>query len=372
MKTSYFTLSLIISTFSIVIGQSDSIKNFYLGHSLINTQIPQMVHELSRYAQFKSSYIANIGNGANLGWHWTQPHSGQGESWTTALVNNKFDHFIITEAIPLKSHLQWSDTYKFMDSFYLYAQKKSPNIKMLLYETWHCIDSGTEKKCESDNDSHLNWRDRLDMDTILWQGIYDNFRIKNPQADIFIIPGGQALARLYDKIKSGNVPSLTSINQIFNDNIHLTSIGNYYIACVMYSVIYNQSPVGLPNSLKDMYGLNYPSFPSPELALALQMLAWETVCSRRSYTHTAPCFPSQTNQENITLDISYDSPYIYVAGTFNRTLSLQIYNLQGQKVLSQPLGSDQNLSISTETWPSGIYILTCDNVNQRIVVINQH
>jgi hypothetical protein len=338
------------------LAQVDSFRNFYLGHSLINTQIPQMVHELAKAANHKTSYKANIGNGANLGWHWTHPLTGQGESWTTALVNNTFDHFILTEAVPLKGHLQWSRTYDYLDSLYLYAAKKSPKIKMYMYETWHCTDSGTPLKCEWDNDSHIPWRDRLDRDTALWQGIVNEFVDRNPNADIFMVPGGQALALLHDIIDSGNLPGVTSHRQLFSDNIHLTSVGNYFIACVMYSTIYHRSPEGLPYILKNMYGQNYTPAPTMAQAQVLQKAAWQAVCDYKHYSGVNCSFSSSYDTATNELLISTINDQSLVLKGIQNADNFSILNTNGKIIQSGYLLSDQQ-EIKIGDLPSGVYFL---------------
>jgi hypothetical protein len=257
-----------------IIAQSN--QTFFLGHSLVNFHIPNMVNKMSIAASDNFSYNANIGIGANLSWHYTQPSSGQGDQWNLTLNQGGFENFVITEAVPLKGHLQWSGTYRYTDSLYLFSQTYNPDIQYYIYETWHCINSGTPTGCEWDNDDHISWRNRLSQDLSLWEGIADSINLLH-EKDMLIIPAGQALAKLYDRIQDGLVPGFSSINQLFTDDIHLTYTGNYFIACVMYAVLQKKSPVGLPNQLTDEWGGLYTDFPTPEQALVFQNIVWETI-----------------------------------------------------------------------------------------------
>ena len=47
-----------------------------------------------------------------------------------------------------------------------------------------------------------------------------------------IVPGGQALAALVDAIRAGQVPGVPSEGALFRDGVHLTDLGNYFIALV--------------------------------------------------------------------------------------------------------------------------------------------
>lgn len=178
----------------IVTAQSN--KTFFMGHSLINFHIPNMVNKLSQAGNKNFSYYAHIGNGANLMWHYNNPYTAQGDIWDTTLALGGFQHFIFTEAVPLKGHLQWSKTYQYADTFFRYAKQYNPGIKYYLYETWHCINSGTPTGCDWDNDDHIPWRTRLTQDLSLWEGIADSVNALHPE-DMFIIPAGQAMAALY-------------------------------------------------------------------------------------------------------------------------------------------------------------------------------
>lgn len=276
IKTLFTAIVLLLCT-SNAIAQTN--KTFFLGHSLINFHIPNMVNKLSIDASQNFSYDANIGIGASLGWHWASPSSAQGDQWDLTLPNGGYENFIITEALKLDDQLAYN-TYRIVDSFYIFAQQHNPNIKYYMFETWHCTSSGTDSAttaCAGDSDNGVLWRDRLDIDLPKWESIADSINLihTNP---MMVIPGGQAFARLSDSINAGAVPGLTSVFDLYVDEYHLDERGNYFMACVMYSVIHGESPVGLANQLTDQFDVLYTEYPSVVLAEAMQEIAWETVC----------------------------------------------------------------------------------------------
>lgn len=259
-------------------------KTFFLGHSLVNFHMPNMVNKLSIAGARPFSYNANVGNGANLLFHWNNPTSGQGDSWNTTLPTGGFENFIITEAVPLAGHLQWSSTYRIADSLYRFAQLQNPTIRYYIYETWHCTNSGNGSTsgqqgypCDWDPGSVAPWRSRLTTDLSKWESIADSINLIHPN-QMLVIPAGQALGRLSDSIIAGNVSGISAMTDFFGDNIHLDMRGNYFIACVMYSVIHGVSPVGLPHQLTDEWGIPYAVFPTAEQAAIMQRIAWQTVC----------------------------------------------------------------------------------------------
>lgn len=345
LLTTYFGFGLLIN------AQTHS--TFYLGHSLINFEIPQMVSELAKNAGTPMIYKANIGNGANLGWHWTQPHTGQGDRWDMTLNTQVFENFIITEAVPLKNHLQWSDTYGFLDKFYKFSIQKSPDVQLYIYETWHCINSGTSSGCEWDNDSHIAWRTRLDQDLMQWNTMIEEHNKKN-QKKALMIPGGQGLAKLHDAIAAGEFPGFTSHRQLFSDDIHLTSIGNYFIACMMYAVLFNKSPEGLKNQLQNSFGQPFNPAPTPQQAQVLQKIAWETVCAFSSLTNV-DCNTSHLTNQEFDPKMYFSYPYIHCPDCKDDTV--QIFNILGQPVKNHIIGFPLNVSHFTP----GVYFAKYKN-----------
>jgi len=201
MKKQLFT-SILAITFINANAQTN--KTFFLGHSLLNFHVPNMVQKLSVAGSQSFSYKVNIGIGANLKTHYTKAYGSQGDEWDTTLNKPGFENFIITEALPLKGHLQWSGTYHYADSLYKFAKIANPNIKFYIYETWHCKNSGKPAGCEWDNDDAISWRNRLTVDLPLWEGIADSVNALNAKP-MLVIPAGQGLARLHDSMVAGKV-----------------------------------------------------------------------------------------------------------------------------------------------------------------------
>ena len=254
-----------------------SVNPYYVGHSLINLNVPAMVNSLANDAGKTSDYAYQIGNGANLWWQWdTLLGNEQGIPWQEALPTGDFDAMIVTEAVPLLGHLQWSKTYDYADSFLMAARAYRPDIRFFVYETWHCTTTGTPTGCEWDNNDNLLWRPRLAADFPLWTGIMDSLKGRHPAAAVWMIPAGQAFGMLTDSIVAGGVPGISDFKQLFSDDIHLTDAGNYFVACVMYACLFRESPEGRTNQTFSEWGSPYNP-PSPALALKMQQVAWKTV-----------------------------------------------------------------------------------------------
>ncbi len=331
-------------------------KAYFLGHSLVNFDMPTMVEGLSQAAGKAYNYDVQVGIGANLNWQWNNPYSAQGDIWDTTLVNGGFSHFILTEAVPLVNHLTWSATYAYADSFYRYAAQHNPDVKMYIYETWHCTNSGTPVGCDWDDHDDLPWRTRLTTDLPLWEGIANSLLAKHPGQGIFLAPAGQALAMLYDSIAAGKAAGESNILHFFHDNIHLNDRGNYLVACVMYAVIHGQSPAGLPNQLYRDWGVPFDA-PSPALAAVLQRIAWRTVCQ---YPRDGvACQPVSSEERQVMAFRIFPNPagdFLTVENGSGSPLLLRLWDGLGRPARSfQVQGEQENLPL--QGLPSGWYFL---------------
>lgn len=345
-------------------------NTFFLGHSLINFHIPHMVDQLSIEGGQTFSYDANIGIGANLGWHWQNPTTGQGSQWDLTLPNGGYENFIITEAVPLNNHLQYSNTYRYVDSLYQFAEQYNPNIRYYIYETWHCTNSGNGTTtgaggypCSYDPESNTLWRDRLDVDLEKWESIADSINLLHPN-EMYIIPGGQAFARLSDSIETGNVPGLASVYDLFEDEYHLDHRGNYFISCVMYAVIHGVSPVGLPNQLMTEVGGLYTEYPTLAQAEIMQEIAWQTVCEyQRDGVDCGPLSVSENETAAQSINI-YPIPakdqITIEYGSASEYVPFTIIDQLGKEVLRGHLSSEKTV-VPVSELPQGLYFLEIEN-----------
>jgi len=331
-------------------------KTYFLGHSLVNFDMPTMVNGLSQAAGKAYNYNVQVGIGANLNWQWNNPNSAQGDVWDTTLVNGGFSHFILTEALPLVNHLTWSDTYGYADSFYRYAVQHNPGVKFYIYETWHCTTSGTPVGCDWDDHDDQPWRTRLTTDLPLWEGIADSLLAEHPGQSIFLAPAGQALAMLFDSIAAGKAAGVNDILYFFEDNIHLNDKGNYLVACVMFAVIHGQSPEGLPNQLYLGWGGPYDA-PSPELAGVLQRIAWRTVCQYpRDGVACQPVSDVERQEMPFRIFPNPVGDFLTVENGSGGSLLLRLIDGLGRPVRTFEVeGQQENLNV--QGLPSGWYFL---------------
>jgi hypothetical protein len=225
----------------------------------------------------------------------------------------------------------------------------------LLWTTWTNIDN-----------SNGPWREMLDLQGAEFERMQDYANANKPSnaPPVYIIPGHKMMARIFDDIQLGRVPGITNINQLFSDNIHLNSLGDYAVAMIHYACIYNKSPVGITNNL--LYANNTNSRPSIALATYLQTIIWEVVTN----------YP-RTGIVNPLLNISTESSpkenvIIYPNPTKDQIIFSIQTNVQITNNMGQIIADKQNISsIDISSQPTGVYFLTFTNNSGEVIQRNK-
>ena len=92
------------------------------------------------------------------------------------------------------------------------------------------------------------------------------------EKDILLVPVGDVLYALDERMRAGDVPGIDSVLDLYEDTQHLTLGAGYFIAgTTFYATIYGDNPLGLsiPTSAQ--------SAVTPELAAIVQRVVWDVV-----------------------------------------------------------------------------------------------
>ena len=346
---------------------AQNVKGFYVGHSL-SDQIPDMVKSLADdHLGVDFDWAYQSIPGSPLRWQWERKEANDYVpnppfyygfyDEEGGLPVGDFDILVLTEAVPRYGELI-EETYEYADSFFVYSNFYNPQIKVYLYEDWHCILSGTPTQCDYDVDSNP-WRQRIEDDLPMWESVVDTLNNRfNPSNPVCLIPAAQGLAQVYDSIYAGVMPGLTTIEDIFSDNIHLNDVGKYFVACVHFSTIFETSPVGLTNQLQVWWGGDFDA-PSSALALKFQEIAWNV-----STEYQNSCIGSVVSATSQTLDSHsikiHPNPvndFLFVENGMDNPKSQKlIYNIYGELVQTSEMNK-----IDVSFLPSGIYFFIQEN-----------
>lgn len=275
------------------------IDAFYIGHSL-QSDIPDMVAAFcaSREKEkghpsfrFREQFII----GSTLENQWNQrdrapkdrsPQEPQFMGyWFEEFPKGGLDALVLIDSVP-RGKSGMAQSLEFASKLIGEALAKSPDVRVFFYEPWHCIYSGTPQGCPWDKDetSKVPWRERLDVDAPMWDGLLADLKKAQPKANLAMIPAGRSLGVLADAIAAGKVKGFAKYQDLFDDDIHLNPYGKYFVACLHYAALTGKSPEGLPFEIQDRWGRSFwdtPNWakkqwsaPAKEAIAVMQQLAW--------------------------------------------------------------------------------------------------
>lgn len=259
---------------------------FHLGHSLVGRDMPALLAAMADAGMGPGhGYESQLGWGTPLRAHWEYPRVeilGYAEDNAhprfrpakEALASGDYDAVVLTEAVEIRDSIRWQASPAYLARWAEAARAGNPDVRVYLYETWHPLD---------DPEGFLA---RIDADLPrYWEGeILRGAAARPGGAPIWLIPAGQVLARAVRAAEAGEIPGVARREDFFlktpegQDQIHMSALGAWLVAATHYAVLYQQSPEGLPALLPGADG-QPKGAPSPEAALALQRLVWETVAA---------------------------------------------------------------------------------------------
>ena len=231
-------------------------RTLFIGHSLVGQVVPTMFNSFMESQSIDNHADAQVTNGAPLSYNWNNGASAQGVNAREVLPSGDYDTVIVTEAIPLATQIQYNDTHGYAERYFDLAQSADADTRFYVYETWHELGADTQE-----------WRAQIESDLPAWQGIVDhvNDNAADGAQEAFVIPAGQAMAELHDRIEAGEVPGVTSIRDLFSDDIHLNDTGSWFIAALHASAVTGVDVSTLPLETFDEWGSPYGG---PDAALA--------------------------------------------------------------------------------------------------------
>lgn len=256
-----------------------------VGHSLFGGNLPLLTESALREMTGPTVVQAQIINGASLAYNWDHSAEAEGVDARARLAERPVGALVLTEAIPVAGHVQWSDTAGNVARFAGLARETAPETRVYLFEGWPGRTPGASPK--DDPDAALPWRERLVKDLPLWEEAAGDVAT--------LIPAGQALARLEDDIAAGRVPGFSSLDDLFADDIHLNGKGQYFVAMVIAGAVSGKSPEGLPPKLTRAW-VSRDAVLTEDQARALQGVAWAAVQGHVSGKGGVPAPAAQTPQ----------------------------------------------------------------------------
>ena len=167
-------------------------------------------------------------------------------------------------------------------NFTAFALEHNPQVRVTVQEFWLPYDTydPTRKQVDKPDRNALGVEELRKRHEPYFKSMDDHVRElnqKHGKSVVFVVPVGQAVLGLREKIIAGEAPGLKTQEELFTDAIgHVHAPIQALNAYCHFAVIYRKSPVGLP--LPGVLAKSaLPDEDKARLNLLLQKLAWEAV-----------------------------------------------------------------------------------------------
>lgn len=264
----------------VLCAPTQGLRVFHLGHSLVGRDMPAMLEQLAQAAGISGhQHQSQLGWGTSLRAHWdenveiggfeTENDHDHFRPAHEAIGSGDYDVIVLTEMVELRDAIRWHDSPNYLALWVEAARAARPDVRVYLYKTWHDLEHAD------------GWLPRLESDpTELWEEQLLAAVWANPAlGPLHIIPATQGLAALTRAMQDGDTaPGLTRPEDLFRinpdgtlDTIHLNDQGNYLIALIHFSTLYQRPVVGLPFALNRADGTSADPI-DPQAAAMMQRI----------------------------------------------------------------------------------------------------
>ena len=221
------------------LGPRDSLRVYWVGHSLMETQVDtsegklrllEMVGLMAKTQGLAYAMGDHTLWGAPLSLQWRgRPHSHARSVPEMAERRRLFetqagsyDAIVLTETIPVGAAMKYEYSSYYLQQFYCTLMEANPEARVYLYESW--VHLQALSPYGNYPSPHLyDWRERMVQERLLWERLADEastatipkpgwlarltavFRSSAPacksHAPIFMVPVGTAMVELYDRLR---------------------------------------------------------------------------------------------------------------------------------------------------------------------------
>lgn len=242
----------------------NSARFFLTGHSLTDDPLASfIVHNANRRGD-SVAYNQQIVIGATIQYRtrgsgstgWSGYSLGKNRDGATGLnviselrnpqtigANQRYDTLVIAENHNSIEMFRWEDTIGYLRHYHDRVIEGNPSARTLFYNAWLDINkSAPANWIDYEKKAIGAWECAASKVNLSLQSIGRTDRILN-------LPVGGALVTLVERILADQVPGITGstsqkLNMIFSDNVHLTSLGVYFMSVVTYTAIYGKTAEG--------------------------------------------------------------------------------------------------------------------------------
>ncbi len=266
---------------------------FYSGHSLTDNPLPDYVESIAQSLNTTVGWnqqnvigspirVRTRGNDSNAssfpGYSTGKNRAGSNLNVVSelrqpqTLGGQRYDTLVLTERHDIVGSLLWENTVAYARHFHERLIEGNAQANTYLYHSWLGVPN------KSAPQAWVNYERAI---APAWQcvasRINQSLQSEGRSDRVVYLPAGLALASLVEQATTPgrSVAGVTgasareTMDRLFVDDVHLTSMGAYYMALVNYASVYRRSPVGAWA----------PAGVTPTQAQALQNVAWQAVAS---------------------------------------------------------------------------------------------
>jgi hypothetical protein len=261
---------------------------FLSGHSLLDKPIPEHLAQIARsrgddYAYeeqnlFGTTIGARTRGASPTGWEgYRIGRNREGEKMDVIAelraprrlpaAGERYDTLVITERHDILWTIQAESTVPLLRHFHDRLIEGNPQGETLFVHVWLSIDK----------DAPAGWVDYEKKALTAWECAAAKVNLALAQEGrpdrVHPLPAATALVELVERALAGQVRGLPrgsqreQLNAIFEDNVHPTNLGAYYVAAVLYAAVFRKSPEGAAA----------PPGIAAETAADLQRIAWRHI-----------------------------------------------------------------------------------------------
>ncbi|MDP6466392.1 MAG: hypothetical protein QF918_01540 [Pirellulaceae bacterium] len=245
---------------------------FSAGHSF-HVFVPRILNDLARSADIKDHIFVGLSaiGGSRVIQHWNVPEE-----------NNKAKKALRTGDVDVLTLSPIHLPDEGIENFVKLATDHNPNVRVTIQEFWLPFDiyDTTFKQRPKKVDHNAPTGEELRrLHAPYFKSMDDHVRKLNRQYGkeaVSVVPAGQAVIALREKIIAGQAAGLKQQNDLFADAIgHARPPLQALVAYCHFAVIYKRSPIGLPIPAV-LEKANNPQWDA-KLNRQLQELAWDAV-----------------------------------------------------------------------------------------------
>jgi len=304
MKIPGFKALLILAAFATVTAHAQAVaplssaRILFIRHSLIGNEMPEMVKAIAESKGLTIRRAVQVYNGAPIQFDWDNCRgAGSTIQWPPsdyacdaldagtdlgpydAMIIVQANNPIINQQNPANLGTTPNDFEKFLNLFLT----RNASGRAYYFTQWESIGSQWHNGQE--------WTTRIAPEMVVHEQMVDRIEqisrdMRSRNATVNIIPVSVAIRDLVIAAESGQFPGITNRSQIFIDDVHMNRFGNYFVACVVFASVYQQSPAGASGRTVDRWNGEMTNIPA-DLALRMQNFAWNVVSSYRGWSGVA-------------------------------------------------------------------------------------